>query len=235
MTCAHVVRDHLGLKETPARAPATPVAIRFEALDVDIEAQVLPNGWYPDNVGGPAGELRDVAFLKLGVTINVDGLRHPALAPWVPRGGRTALVIGAEPGYQAMSQNIPVKLAENPNNRGLWQLDAAPGIGFAVVRGFSGAPLLDDAGTVIWGMVTEVDAKGRPVAFAVGADRLYEARRRLLLDQTTVPRSIDRHPLNSAFPEEMRKLQEQVLQANMERDVARRELDILRERLGPAE
>ena len=175
VTCAHAIRDHLGLQKTPAVAPNSLVALRFEALDTEIAATVLPEGWYPDIPGGSAGQLRDVAFLRLNAPLDIAGLRYLALAPWVPRGGRPARVIGAEPGYQNISQNVPVRLAENTNTRGLWQLDAIFSAGFAVVRGFSGAPLLDEAGTVLWGMVVEMDAKGRPVAFAVGADRLYGA------------------------------------------------------------
>lgn len=235
VTCAHVVRDHLGLKATPKDPPSSRIALRFEAVDAEVEAVVIPAGWYPDNQSGPAGGLRDVAFLGLTTPIRADGLRHPALAPWVPRGGRPALVIGAEPGYQAMSQNISVKLAEHTNNRGLWQLDAAAGISFSVVRGFSGAPLLDEAGTVIWGMVVEVDARGRPVAFAVGADRLYEAHRQLLPEPSIAVNNIGRHMPEPAVPEEMRKLQEQVSRANMERDAARRELELLRKGLGATE
>jgi len=175
VTCAHVVRDHLGLTATPAAPPALPVTLRFEALDTEVQATVVPQGWYPDNLGGPIGLLRDVAFLSLRSPVEAEGLRYRAFAPWVPSGGRPARVIGAEPSYRGMSQNVPVRLAEDTNNRRLWQIDATSNKGFEVVRGFSGAPLLDEAGTVIWGMVTEVDAKGRPVAFVIGAERLYEA------------------------------------------------------------
>jgi len=232
VTCAHVVRDHLGLGATPATAPNLPVTLRFEALDTEAKAVVVPEGWHPDGAGGPAGRLRDVAFLRLATPVEAAGLRYHPLAPWVPRGGRSALVIGAEPGYQGMSQNVPVKLAEHPNNRGLWQLDATSGIGFTVVRGFSGAPLLDEAGTVVWGMVSEVDAKGRPVAFAVGADRLYEARSHLRQEVNMVARNAGHETPDPAVTDEMRKLREQISQAYMERDAARTELELLQKRLG---
>ena len=44
VTCAHVVRDHLGLAAAPAAAPASPVALRFEALDIEVQAMVVPEG-----------------------------------------------------------------------------------------------------------------------------------------------------------------------------------------------
>jgi hypothetical protein len=234
VTCAHVIRDHLGLAATPAAAPEAPVALRFETLDTKVEAVVVPEGWYPDNRGGPAGGLRDVAFLRLSAPVEAEELRHLGLAPWLPRGGRLALVYGAEPGYQGSGQSVPVKLAEHKNNRGLWQLDATSGVNFEVVRGFSGAPLLDEAGTVIWGMVVEVDAKGRPVAFAVGADLLYEACRHLPPKSSVVMHNTGRRPPDTDVPEEMRKLQEQILRANMELDAIRRELEVLQKRPGGA-
>ena len=230
VTCAHVVRDHLGLKKTPPAAPQSLILLRFEALNSDVEATVVPEGWYPDELGAPPGRMCDVAFLRLRTPI--EGLRYPALAPWVPRGGRLALVIGAEPGYQRLTQNVPVKLPEHTNIRGLWQLDASSNFGFVVVRGFSGAPLLDEAGTVIWGMVVEVDARGRPVAFAVGADQLYEARHLLSHEVGDATRPTAPDLVEPGLADEMRKLQEQLSKASIERDAARRELEVLRKRLG---
>jgi hypothetical protein len=231
VTCTHVICDHLGLKTPPEVAPETPIALRFEALGVDIKATVLPEGWYPDTRAGTAGDLRDVAFLCLSTPVEAEGLRYLPFAPWVPRGGRPALVFGAESGYQDMGQNVRVKLAENMNVRGLWQLDLTSSTSFKVVRGFSGAPLLDEAGTVIWGMVVRVDAKERPIAFAVGADRLYEARRRLTREVSVVVSDASRRLPDPVVPEEMRLLQEQALRANMERDSALKELEVLRKRL----
>lgn len=232
VTCAHVVRDHLGLEATPAAPPETPVTLRFEALDLTVEAVVVPEGWYPDNRGGPAGDLRDVAFLRLSESVEAEGLGHLAFAPWFP-GGRPALVIGAEPGYQGACQFVQVKIAQDKNNRGLWQLDATSSTHFTVVRGFSGAPLLDEPGTVFWGMVVEVDANGRPVAFAIGADRLYKAHEQLSPKPSVVMRGTGRHLPDPAVPEERRKPQEQVSQVEL--DAARIELEVLRKHPGATE
>ena len=46
VTCAHVIRDHLGLgSPTPSGAPTAKVVIRFEALEAEIAGQVLADGW----------------------------------------------------------------------------------------------------------------------------------------------------------------------------------------------
>jgi hypothetical protein len=46
-TCAHVVRDHLGLgATTPEQPPQGTVRLRFPTLDLEREATVLPGGWY---------------------------------------------------------------------------------------------------------------------------------------------------------------------------------------------
>ena len=135
VTCAHVVRDHLGFEATPVKPPQIPVTLRFPGLDIETEAVVVRGGWHPDGGSGPAGLLRDVAFLRLSSPIKAVGLRYRPLVPWMPTGGKSALVIGAEPGYERMSQSVPVTLAAHPNTRGLWQLDATSTNGFAVVRG----------------------------------------------------------------------------------------------------
>src|SRR3954452_25248328 len=48
---------------------------------------------------------------------------------------------------------------------------------FVVERGFSGGPVLDDIGNVVWGMIASVDAAGRGVAHAIPAEELWEGVR----------------------------------------------------------
>ena len=35
VTCAHVVRDHLGFEATPVKPPQIPVTLRFPGLDIE--------------------------------------------------------------------------------------------------------------------------------------------------------------------------------------------------------
>lgn len=76
VTCAHVVRDHLGLNASPAAAPDLPITLRFEALDIEVKALVAQEGWHPDGAGGPAVRLRDVAFLRLRTPVEAAPWRH---------------------------------------------------------------------------------------------------------------------------------------------------------------
>ena len=179
LTCAHVVRDHLGLgQETPPGAPQRAVCLRFPALEREAKATVIPQGWYPVQAAGGAMALRDIAFLELTEPLEGEGLRYVALAAHMPGGGSIARVFGAEPGWQEHGQEIQVRLGGGLNLRGLWQLTTVDGHGFAVERGFSGGPLFGESMTIVWGMVQQVDPNGRKEAFAVGADRLQEALRR---------------------------------------------------------
>ena len=47
--------------------------------------------------------------------------------------------------------------------------------GFTVECGFSGSPVLDDLGNVVWGMVVAVAEQGSGVAYAIPAENLWAA------------------------------------------------------------
>jgi tetratricopeptide (TPR) repeat protein len=180
VTCAHVVRDHLGLGEaTPAHAPQQSVQLRFPALELEARATVIVEGWYAGGPRGGAKALRDIAFLELAEPLPVEDLCCVALAANMPAGGSEGRIFGAEPKWQEHGQEVAVQLGSSTNLRGQWQLTPVRGHGFAVERGFSGAPLFGESMTTIWGMVQQVDPNGRKEAFAIGADRLQEALKRL--------------------------------------------------------
>ena len=66
VTCAHVVRNHLGLgKVTPKRAPKEKIKLRFPAVDLERDGKVLPGGWHADPEQGGGRVLRDVALIRL--------------------------------------------------------------------------------------------------------------------------------------------------------------------------
>jgi hypothetical protein len=99
-TCAHVIRDHLGLgSPTPPDAPRAPVKLRFEALKREVEARV--EGWWPDGV---ADGVDDVAVLKLHEPL--IGVRRAALAVASPRQQESVRAFGAAAGYQSVGQNV---------------------------------------------------------------------------------------------------------------------------------
>lgn len=176
LTCAHVVRDHLGLGgTTPAERPTGKVTLTFGALRREVGACVAECGWFPDRTGG---ELEDMAVLLLDDPL--DEIPHPGLAPVDPPDRAPCYAYGSLAAYTGVGQTAWAMIARNLNDRGWHQLDAdATRGGYFLKRGFSGAPVLDPLGTTIWGMVVEVD-KGaeeerRLVAFAHPADALRDA------------------------------------------------------------
>jgi tetratricopeptide (TPR) repeat protein len=177
VTCAHVVREHLGCDVTPEEAPRQPVKLRFPALDLERDADVVAGGWFHSPTEGGAEVLRDVAILRLTTPINDARLTCYPLATTKPRGGAHARICGAGPGWQRHGQQVPAELSMDPNFRGLWELTDRKGHGFQTEQGFSGAPLFDDSMTVVWGMVQQVGEPGTRVTLALGADRLQQALR----------------------------------------------------------
>lgn len=179
VTCAHVVRDHLGLGvSNPPPGLDIPISLNFPALDIKRQAHVVPNGWIEVEVEGGADVLRDVALLRLTEPVKVDGFGCVPLATSPPPGGGLARIWGAGPGWQATGQEVEVKLGQCLNHTGRRQLTNRDGHGFTTKQGFSGSPLFDDHMTVIWGMVQQVAPQGERVTLALGADSLQEALRR---------------------------------------------------------
>ena len=171
LTCAHVVRDHLGLAVPLAADPPTEaVTIRFEILQDEVTGRVLPGGWFTNARPRP-GELSDIAVIRLDEPVAISPL--PAIAPRMPAQSRPVLTHGAEADYQSLGQQVQGEIGGSNIARGWRQIDPKDSArGFTVERGFSGSPVLDDLGNVVWGMIVAVDIKGRGVAFAVPANDL---------------------------------------------------------------
>ena len=133
LTCAHVVRDHLGLTvPTPLEAPSARISVRFEGLNREIFGRVIEKGWFPDSVQG-VDALSDIAVLKLEE--KVAEITIPAIARNMPNQRFDAFVFGAGPGYESIGQQPQVKIVGVPNLRGWRELDSVP-TGFSVKRGF---------------------------------------------------------------------------------------------------
>jgi len=174
LTCAHVVRDHLGLATpTPPECPTDKISVRFEAVRRELLGRVMPNGWFADSAEGVDG-LSDIAVIRLEDRLH--DVTIPAIARTIPNQQFDALMLGAEPGYERIGQQVQVKISGMSNFPGWRKLDSAP-TGFSVKRGFSGAPAMDELGNTVWGMIATVDAAGERVAFAITADDLRSALR----------------------------------------------------------
>jgi hypothetical protein len=100
--------------------------------------------------------------------------------PWCNRVPAKAAIYGAIGGYQGAGQTVYAELAAQRGVDGRRQLNAPPGgeHGYKVRRGFSGAPVFDELGNTIWGMVVTVETNpGIYVAFSIPAGDLRERRR----------------------------------------------------------
>src|SRR3954468_20001341 len=76
LTCAHVVRDHLGLGvRSPSARPTQKLCLNFGGLRRPVSARVAECGWFPEDTGV---ELEDIAVLILDEQL--DEIRHPNLA-----------------------------------------------------------------------------------------------------------------------------------------------------------
>src|SRR5579864_9335950 len=65
ITCAHGIRDHLGLPSpTPKECPSAKIVVRFAALGSEVPGRVLAKGWFPDSARSTEG-LSDIAVIRL--------------------------------------------------------------------------------------------------------------------------------------------------------------------------
>ena len=172
LTCAHTVRDHLGLGEViPAEPPDGEIVLQFVALGQAVSARVANCGWLPD---------RDIAVLTLAEPLLDVTCAAPANTP--PSNGVLCYAYGC-PGetvdlYGEHGQLVYLEFRPQLDACGLHQLQRQPSgeSGFTVKRGFSGAPVFDLLGNIVLGMVVGVDELHR-VALAVPASDLSEALR----------------------------------------------------------
>src|SRR5271170_791745 len=176
------------LKEPPADS----ITIRFEALQDEVTGHVLPGGWFSNARAAP-GELSDIAVLRLDRPTRV--ISHlPAIAQRMPNQSRPVLIHGAEADYKSYGQQVPGEMSGSNIQRGWRQIDPKNSArGFTVERGFSGSPVLDDTGNVVWGMVVAVAEQDSGVAYAIPAENLWATLQSAGADTTVrVPDATDR-------------------------------------------
>ena len=176
LTCAHVIGAHLGLPSpVPAEAPGEQITVRFEALQDEVTGHALRGGWFP-NIRAARGELSDIAVVCLDKPVAaIEPL--PKIGERMPAERRPVLVHGAEADYKSYGQQVQGEIGGSNIPRGWRQIDPKDSLrGFTVESGFSGSPVLDDLGNVVWGMIVAV-ARSKGVAYAIPADNLLRALR----------------------------------------------------------
>lgn len=175
LTCAHVIGAHLGLpEEVPKEPPADPITIRFEALQDEVTGHVRPGGWFSNERPAP-GQLADIAVVCLDKPVEAIS-PLPAIAQRLPTQSRPVLIHGAEADYKSYGQQVQGEMGGSNIPRGWRQIDPQNSArGFTVKNGFSGSPVLDDLGNLVWGMVVAVAEQGSGVAYALPAEKLWTA------------------------------------------------------------
>ena len=174
VTCAHVVQD------AGAEGPGDIVAVDFPSLGEADEAEVLTEGWRPED--GSAG---DVALLRLARTH--AGTRPVPLRSARSVTGRRFVAYGFPDGYE---DGVTTQGTAGMEVGREWlQLEAQSAIG--VLPGFSGAAVWDsDREAVVGVMVTrDTPTEGR-AAFAVPT-RVLAANSPVLRDALLTPLELD--------------------------------------------
>ena len=176
VTCAHVIRDHLGLGATTPEAPPTElIELRFSNLNKLYLAEVVPEGWFPDSRLGGIEQLSDIAILKLRESRGNNHCFNLSRTP--PHPETEVRIIGASENFEAWGQYVQGKFASGPSGQGPWPINEERGQGHNTAPGFSGAPVFDAKLREIVGMVQRVAQGEMTVSYAVGADRIREALR----------------------------------------------------------
>jgi hypothetical protein len=178
LTCAHVIGAHLGLgNPVPPKRPTGAVTIRFESLQAEVTGRVLPGGWF-SNARPRPGDLSDIAVLRLDKPVlAISSL--PAIARRMPTHTHAVLIHGAESNYKSYGQQVSGEMGGSNMSRGWRQIDPTNSArGFTVRNGFSGSPVLDDLGNVVWGMIVTIAEPDSGVAFAITAEDLLTALKR---------------------------------------------------------
>jgi tetratricopeptide (TPR) repeat protein len=194
ITCAHVVKDVLGLDQYPRKAPKHKVTVEFPYADgATRKASVLD--WHPRVSDGR--RIEDIAVLVL------DN-RKPETVP-------AAVIVRGETlfshpfwalGYTAGSPNGIWSHGEMcpPLPNGRLQIENPKDKGIAIEYGFSGTPVWDEELNGVVGMVVEASLRkrdagagnivGSGIAFVMPIDVLVDAWPGL--EEITLPESKDR-------------------------------------------
>ena len=144
---------------------------------------MLPGGWFSNSRPAP-GKFADIAVLRLDKP-NPAISPLPAIAQRMPTESRPVLIHGAEADYKSYGQQVQGEMGGANIPRGWRQIDPKDSArGFTVASGFSGSPVLDDLGNVVWGMIVAVAERGSGVAYAIPAEDLWGALRSAGADTT---------------------------------------------------
>jgi len=165
-TCAHVVRDVLGLDSAPATPPKGDIYLSFPFLKQDrLSAIVLDEGWDQE---------KDIAFLRLNDDLPEGAQPAKLSADNVENHSFSVYGFPGEITKGVWAFGVIKKKREH----GLVQLESANLTGYAVQGGFSGGPVFDDELNKIAGIITTSDHSVR-VASMIPVDILLNVYKQI--------------------------------------------------------
>lgn len=215
LTCAHVVCKHLGQDRlTDLEITDHVIELSFEGFDQKITGQILSSGWFV-NDGETHGKPTDIAVVYLTRPL-IEAIRFPALAMLMPTQRTSVEIYGITAGFERFGKQVRGEMTGQNLANGRRQIDPVGlGYGFVVERGFSGAPVFDELGNSVLGMIVAVPAISNGVAYAINADDLWTALK-IAGAQTSVrePNKVDKLKRSSdsfAFLGSIERLEENVL------------------------
>jgi hypothetical protein len=166
VTCAHVVRDVLGLDSAPATAPKGDIYLSFPFLKQDrLSAIVLDEGWDQE---------KDIAFLRLNDDLPEGAQPAKLSADNVENHSFSVYGFPGEITKGVWAFGVIKKKREH----GLVQLESANLTGYAVQGGFSGGPVFDDELNKVAGIITTSDRSVR-VASMIPVDILLNVYKKI--------------------------------------------------------
>jgi hypothetical protein len=142
------------------------------------------------------------------------------------------LIYGAEGDYKSYGQEVRGEMSGSDIPAGgLRQIDPRMIRGYSIERGFSGSPVLDEMGNIVWGMIAKVDLHGHGVAYAIPADKLRIALRAAHAEaKVRQPDAADKQT-EEALASLRSEFEPQSQTASIDTDQTQQEVERLRQRL----
>ncbi len=167
-TCAHVVANALGMRQTPEKAPDAMVHLDFPFHGgMDLSASIV--SWKPI----VPNESGDIAVLRLTSALPT-GLNIAPLLLEIPLPSRHFEVYGFPIGNDTGAWARGELSYRRPD--GSFQIEDTKNTGYRIQPGFSGAPVWDVQGHAVVGMVVEAELDTMAkVGFLIPSSVLVEA------------------------------------------------------------
>jgi WD40 repeat protein/energy-coupling factor transporter ATP-binding protein EcfA2 len=172
VTCAHVVNEALGRKQTAAECPPLPVLLDFPLLHGQPAAQAKLLRWFPVKADAAFGELKDIAILELLPDTPLPTAAQPA--PQVLLDGDGRQLSGQQVrmyGFSVPDGTYANGVLQGMTAKGWAEIHHADS--GSVDRGFSGAAVWSVRENAVCGMI--VSMLSSAASYMIPAVSLFKA------------------------------------------------------------